>query len=507
MTAVRRLVLVTVLLLTSFTPLSAQDTVLRLGTSIDGNLPTGDTHRYSFTALEWTLISLRVEALEATLDPRLEIFDSSGELLIANDDYDYPNSRDAALQAFLIPRTATYTITISGVGASGGAYRLHFLPGYDVLTLHDTEMRNSNWEVVYSDGVVQLSDSSLFAVELKDAGRSAVILGLHLPLELDLYFEAAFESVSARSSWQVGLVFRYLAPDRYHRLLLSNQGYWLVERVNGDIVTPVKGWLTHPAIVPAEPDFRLGVLVSGSHFDIVYNGQVVGSAKDDSPPERGGVGLAMRTDDASGGNLSFAVREIILTTPTRLGDALLFPEQLLVRRYFLMADELTRQQLVPAYSEFKLTVAESSVRASQPGVTDVSLAPERSFQHFAYGAAITIDVPGGGNGGCGLTFHGKGDEDYTLAYFTRDGDSGLSRRSVAGFDQGIYRSFPAFPESTNYLLVVAARDRIHLYVDEHYAGSMEYEAEFGGLGIAVVNYDAVFTSCLFSDLWILGFDS
>lgn len=493
-----------VLLLTCLLPLRAQDTSLRLGSIIEASLAPGETHRYTFAAQEWTLLSIRVEALDETLDPRLEILDRAGDLVIGNDDYDYPATRDAALQAFLIPRTATYTITVSPAGAEGGDYRLHLLPGYDVLALHDTVMDNSNWEVVYSDAVVRLSDSSLFAAEMSGAGRSAIILGLHLPLEEDVYFEAAFESVSATRAWQTGLVFRYLAPDRYHRLLLSNQGFWIVERINGDIVTVIRNWATHPAIVAGASDFRLGVLVSGGHFDVVYNGQVVGSAKDEAPSERGGLGLAMRTDETAGGTISFAVRETVLTVPTRVDGKVLFPQRLLKRRYFLMADELTRQQLAPAHSEFKYTVAESSARHARPGLIDIPLAQERDFQFLAFGASLDFQIQPGVNGGCGLIFNRVAAEDYTLAYLTQAGDHGISRRVGAGFEPGIYVKGAPFEGGPHYLLVIAADEVLHYYVDERYAGSIAYDPRPGGVGIAVVNYEEAFSTCVFTDLWLLG---
>ncbi len=504
MTALCRRACGILLLIAWLIPVKAQDTALRLGSTIDAFLAPGETHQYSFPALEWTLVSLRVEALTEELDPRLEIFGPDGDLVIANDDYDYPATRDAALQAFLIPATATYRVAVSAVGDGGGDYRLHVLPGYDVLSLHDTVMDNANWEVVYSDAVVHLSDSSLFAAEMSGAARSAIILGLHLPLEKDVYFEASFESVSATSAWQVGLVFRYLAPDRFHRLLLSNRGFWTIERVNDGIVTDVRDWATHPAIVPGESDFRLGVLASGGHFDVVYNGQVVGSARDEMPADRGGLGLAVRSNQFAGGTVSFAVREAILTLPTRVEDKLIFPQRLLERRYFLMADELRRQQLVPANSEFLFTVGESSVRNARAGLTYVPLARESDFEFLALGASIAFNIEAGLNGGCGLVFHVTGDEEYALAYLTQGGDLGISRRVGAAFEPGLYQMADPFSGGSHYLLVIVADGELLLFADEHYAGSMPYPRQAGGIGIAVVNYEQAYSSCTFEDLWLLG---
>lgn len=488
-------------------PLSAQDTALQLGSIVDAKLDAGAAHRYAFFALEWTLVSFRVEALSETLDPRLQIYDTAGALVIENDDYNFPDSRDAALQAFLIPESATYTIVVDGVGGSGGDYRLHVLPGYDVLAERDTVMDNSNWEVVFSDAVVHLSDSSLFAVEMTGAARTAIILGLHLPLEEDVYFEAAFESVSATASWQVGLVFRYFAPDRYHRLLLSNQGFWTIERVNGDIVTDVRDWSTHPAIVPGETSFRLGILAGGGHFDVVYNGQVVGSTAGEVAAERGGLGIAMRSNEYAGGTISFAVREALLTVPTRVDGTVVFPQSLLARRLYLMTNVLTRQQLLPAKSEIAFTVNESLVRYADAGVTTIALAQERAFELIAIGVSVNSRIQADANGGCGLVFHRTSAEDYTLAYFTREGDLGVSRRSAAGFAPGIYAKRAPIADGAHYLLVILQGETLHYYVDEVYAGSMPYQQGAGGIGIAAVNYETAFSECGYSDLWLMSRDN
>ena len=47
----------------------AQDRVIRVGSAVDGELAAGETHRYSLTALELTLISFRVESFERWVGP------------------------------------------------------------------------------------------------------------------------------------------------------------------------------------------------------------------------------------------------------------------------------------------------------------------------------------------------------------------------------------------------------------------------------------------------------
>lgn len=507
MTAPGRILFCIAFLLAAVNPGHAQDKALRLGSAVDDVLAARETRHYSLTALEFTLVSFRVEALSAELDPILEIFDPAGRLVVSNDDYNYPDARDAVIQAFILPQTSTYTVSVSAFGESAGAYRLHVLPGYDRLAQRETSVESANWETVYSNGAVNVSDSSAFALELRGLARSAGLVGLHLPTETDLYFEAAFDQVASPAVWQVGLLFRYHSPNQYHRLLLSKQGYWRIDRIDGEETTQLRNWSTHPAIRPGESTFRLGLLVSGQHYDVVYNGQVVGSAWERTPPEPGSLGIALMTDDLAGGTVSFVVAETLVTLPTRADDSLIFPQRLLARRYYAMARELARQQLVPVGGEIKLTLPESSVRRAQSGISRLAIASDFSFEQFAFGVSLTLDVRSERNGGCGLFFHFNDDENYTLAYVTSHGDYGLSRRTRAGFEPGIYGKRAATDVSGRYLLVIVSDDVIHYFVDEQYAGSLDSIPRIGGVGIAAVNYDEVETGCAFDDLWLLSLDS
>jgi len=488
-------------------PLKAQGGALEMGSIVEGSLVAGETHRFSLTALALTLASFRVESLSDGLDPTLAIFDSAGALLISNDDYDYPAVLDAAIQAFVFPRTATYTIAVSAFGAGAGDYRLQVQPGYDQVAIHETTVDSANWEIVYSDGRVNVSESSVFAVEMRGLARSAGMVGLHLPIETDLYFEAEFEQVSSPAVWHVGLLFRYLSPSRYHRLLLSKRGYWRVDRIEGDTVTPLRNWKNHPAIPAGESAFRLGVLVSGQHYDVVYNGQVVGAAWDRAPPQAGSLGIAMMTDGQVGGAMSFVVAETRVTLPTRVEEKVLFPQTLLANGYYAMTEDLARQQLVPVGGEIQVALPESSVRSARPGVTRLPVASNFSFAQFAFGVSLTIDARSEGNGGCGLFFHYNDDENYTLAYVTSHGDYGISRRAADGFTPGIYGNRPAPASGSHHLLAIVSDAVIHYYLDGRYMGSLDSRPRIGGLGIAAVNYQEVDTSCAFTDLWLLSHDT
>ena len=506
MKALGRLAFCIIFILAAVPLLRAQGARLSLGDIVEGSLAAGETHRYIFSALELTLVSLRVESLDDTLDPVVEVFDSGEALVNSNDDYDYPATRDAAIQAFVFPRSATYSVIVRGHAGSSGAYRLYFLPGFDRLALHDARMEKTNWQVVRSDTAIDISESSLFAVELQGFARSALVVGQHFPQEQDLYFQATFHEVTSAADWNVGLVFRYIDNDNYHRLLISKTGFFRLDRIDTGERTQLKYWSTHPAIRPGEKDFRLGILASGQHFDVVYNGQVVGSASDSAPPQAGGLGIAMRTDEVTGGLMSFAVLETMLTLPTRVDGRILFPQRVVERQNYLMAHDLARKQLAPAGRSVGFLQPESRVRHVRTGVTRIAIASDRTYEQFALGASLTLEAFQEGNGGCGIFFHFNDDNHYTLAYVTKDGDYGLSRRAGDVFEPGIYGKRAASEDSEHYLLVIATDEEMHYFLDEVYVGSVASQPRTGSIGIAVVNYEAVETTCRYTDLWVQSFD-
>ena len=485
--------------------LHADDSALTIGSIVESQLRAGETQRYTMRALALTILSIRVEALDDQFDPQLELLDPTGALVAANDDYAYPATLDALVQAIVLPKTGTYTLAIAGVSGSAGAYRLHVLPGYDSLGLLDFEMASQDWEVTHSDSPVGLGASNLLSIDMTGLGASAVIVGRRFPARDAYFFEVAFDFVSAVNNWQLGLAFRYQSPDDYQRLLLSKTGYWRLERVTGGLVEPLDDWSTHPAIVPGAAEFRLGLLVAGQHIDVVYDGQVIDSAWDARAVELGRVGIAMMTDDTYGGLMSFAVREAQMTVPTRLDEPVI-PQRLLTRPAYLMAQDLARQQLAEGFGEIKVSLSDSVVRHNRAGVTQVPIASELAFAEFALGARVELERGSAGNGGCGIVFHYNNDDHYTLAYITGDGDFGVSRRDEAGFDPGIYGQREAPADLMSQLLLIVSDEVIHYYVDEVYAGSLPSQPRFGSLGIAVVNYVAVDSHCQFADLWLLSYD-
>ena len=506
MTAYCRMIFCAVCLLPGML-LYAQDAPIELGVVVEAALAAGEAHRYQLRALELTLISFHLEALDPALDPVLEIFDSSGELVIRNDDAAYPDRLDAMIQALIMPRTDVYTVEVSGFGDTSGGYRLLALPGYDTLALRDTAMAPSDWEVVFSDAEITQPSGGRLMPGIRGLSKSASWVGQHFPAERDFYFEVAFDDVSSASNWQVGMLFRYVSPELHYRLLLNKQGYWRIERVDGEAATALRSWRTHPAIAAGETDFRLGVLASGQLFNVVYNGQVVGAAMDDRIEASGGVGITAKTADAFGSRLSFAVTEAIMTLPTRVDGDLLFPQRVVAHNYTAAANLLARQQVIPASGEAKLTLPRSTVRDVPPGVTRLPVASGIAFAEFVIGAEVNYEMRTAANGGCGIIFHYADDENYTLAYVNAAGEYGVSRRQGNAFQPGIYGRHSKPAQNAKRLLVIVYGGMLHYYINSAHVGAMSYQPTAGELGTAVVNFEEVDTTCIFEDLWLWSLDA
>lgn len=503
----RRWISVCIIFLLSAVPLHAQERVLQLGRQVEASLDPGQFHQYQLTVPELTILSIRVSSLDDSLDPILRVYNGAGTELIANDDHDYPFGQDAVIQAIVIPRSDTYTISVSGFADTSGSYRIQVLPGFDRLGTRDEALSPDGWEVLY--GVADLervAEGELF-VNFEGLALSATLLGKRFPPEPDFYFEVQFERItSSAPDGQIGLVFRYLRPDLHSRLVLNQRGFWRLERIEEGEIVVVRDWSTHPAILAGESEVRLGILASGKHIDVVYNGQVVAAFNDPDVQSSGGVGIAMRTADVLGGRLTFAVTDALMTVPTRSADGLIFPQQLVANGRHALADTLARLQLVPAGGQFRLTLSKSSVRHSSVGVTPFLLGGGVRFNEFALGAELSAQLSDATNGGCGLIFDYVDDLHYSVAYLTAEGEFGVSRRDSEGFEPGIYGKLDSVELDGREMLLIANGTSLHYYLDGAHVGSMPYPSASGLVGIAVVNYQPVATNCLFEDLWVLSFD-
>lgn len=484
----------------------AQDTAIDIGTSIEANLSASDIHNYQFVALETTIISIHAQALDAGLDIQLALYDSSGNIVIENDDYNYPDNLDAIIQAFVIPRTDTFTIEISAFGDTSGDYSISLLPGYDILAIEDENIANPSWQVTAPNLMTVTEEASGLSVQIEGIAQTNNILASEFPQHNDYYFEVEFNDINATTNWQVGLVFRYVNEQRFYRLVLSDQGFWQFEFVDDGETVIIQSWSTHPAIVPGEPNFTLGILVSGESYDILYNRQWIGTVYNNALTEVGQVGLTATTANALGSRIAFTIEKALMTIPTQVSDQLIFPKTLVANNYTSLAHSLERQQIIPVGGEVKLTLPENTIRYIEPGVSRFPVASGVAFTEFVMGGILSWQIIGEGVGGCGLSFNDTNDEQYTLAYINSSGEYGVSQRDGDSFSEGIYGQNISTDKESHSIILIVNDDILHFYVDSQYVGNMSYSSVSGEIGTAVVNFDGVDTSCTFNNLWLWSLD-
>ncbi len=486
--------------------LKAQSDFIEVGTVLEASLSDGETQQFQWIVLEATLVSIRVEALTGSLDPMIRLIDSSGNVVISNDDYDYPDVKDALIQSFAVTRTDTYTIEVVAFNNTSGDYRLSILPGYDVLVQHDITMNLSNWQTDTQNLIKMTPANERLFIEIEGIAESGYLLAQHFPQHEDFYYQATFREITASTNWQVGIIFRYISPFSFYRLVLNDQGFWRIERVDGEEVVTVQGASTHPAIIPAVPEFTLGILTSGASLNVVYNGQLIGTVYDDALTQSGNVGIVVITANAFNSRVTLMLDEALMTIPTKVGGQLAFPEILTGMNYPSTINILERQQIVPIDGEPKFTSGQNVIRNVEPGVSRFPLVSGIKFEQFVMGGTLSISATGEGVGGCGITFHDVDAENYTLAYVNMAGEYGVSRRSGDLFDVGIYGDSLVINEKYS-LIVIVLDDALYLYIDNKHIGTMPYTPLMGEISTAVVNFDGIDTTCTFDDLWLWSFDN
>lgn len=488
-------------------PVQAQSNGVEIGTILESTLVADEIQSYQLVALEASMISIHAKALDTTLDPMIRLIDSSNNVIIVNDDYDYPNSRDAIIQAFVIPRTDTYTIEIHAFGDTFGKYRLSILPGYDTLVINDTVTSQSDWQPSDNNLILSTITNDKLNLEIEGISETSNLIANDFPIAEDYYYEATFSDIRASTNWQIGLVFRYIDSTLFYRLVVNDQGFWQLEWVNGDDITLVQTWSTHPVIVPEVTEFTVGVLISGESFDIIYNHQLIATAYDDSLMQPGHVGVTAITANAFNSRVEFSLKSAIMTIPTLVNNQLNFPEILVANNYTALVHTLERQKVIPVGGEAKLTSPQIIIRNIQSGVSRFSLASGIEFTEFVMGGTVSWDVIGDGVGGCGISFNNVNDDSYTLAYINTAGEYGVSQREGDAFSEGIYGDNLSVDKLSYVITLIVYGDTIHYYINNQHVGTMPYAPVAGEIRTAVVNFDKIDTTCTIDNLWLWSLDS
>lgn len=479
----------------------AQDR-LEINAPVQGTVVPGGSQSWTFNAQAGQVVSFLVEALDDDFDPIVTLSDRSGRALISNDDYAYPETRDALLEAITLARTEPYLVTVSGFAGSGGTYQLTVTPGFTQRQPLEG-LQADEWQSTSPDLTVRRAGD---AVELRYNGAAGVASAAHVNeiADADAAVRARFSDISG-TGWIVGLTVRQRGAD-YYLLSVNNEGRWRFSAVEDGTPRVIRDWTGHPNIVPGQTTFTLMLLASAAGFDFFYNDGYIGSAAEASLTEPGTIGIAAGTIASLPTEVAARVNQVTVTTPLRVAGERIIPQALIVGDSATMTQALLRRHVVSALGSLSLTVPESTVEFARPGINRLMLGRGVRYANFALGATVTISATSG-TAGCGLVIRFTDSEDYTLAYLDASGGHGVSQRRGDTFSAGLFAENPAFAGGgSHHLLVIADMNTLYYYVDGQFVGTIDDPHRAGEVGTAVVNFEGGPNTCRFTNLWVWEWD-
>ena len=488
-----------VALLSIAVPAQAQ-TSLSLLTPVTGNVTPNGTNSWTFTAQNGAVLSFALQAQSKDFDPAMSLSDSSGHEVISSDDYNYPASLDPLLEAITMPRTDTYTLTVSGFNNTFGGYTLTMLPGYSTSAYSD-DFSSSQWKALDSTVSLQQSNGQLQLSGQGTRQNNGLAFDDSAKSLTDLYAQATVVNVTDAGGWVVGMAVRR-QNNSYYLLSINSQGLWRFTLVQNGSESVIHDWTPHPNIVPGANTFTIAVLAKGVGFDFFYNSGYIGSASDSTLTGAGQIGLMAGPYSSSPSQNSATFDNLLVTTPTQVNGADVIPQEIQAGDGNQSILALRRNHVVSANGQMTLTLPDSSVQYARPGINRVMLGRGTSYTNFALGTTVDLSAAGPGPAGCGLVFRYQSDTDYTLAYLDQNGEYGVSKRTGDTFSPGIYGTNGAISAGTHLLLVVANDNTIYFYIDRQLVGSMDNTAQDGQVGIAVVNFEPNTTACHYTNFWL-----
>jgi hypothetical protein len=466
---------------------------------VEQTLAAGDSDTYIVNAREGSILSFLAQSADGAIDPRISLLSPTGDVLLTNDDYDYPDRTDALIEGFTVPRTGQYSVTVTGVNGTSGAYRLQMSEGFPTVIMSDTfatstdvaSLASAPATITQSDGALQIG------VE----GIEQTGIGVHPRARGgDFYAAVTIKDIAHRNGWLVGMMLRKQDDDRYYLLQVENRGIWRFLLVQDDETTVVRDWTDHPAIVAEQTTFRLSVFANGGGFDAFYDGQYIGTAVDDTITSEGSFGFSISTQNSFDSTATATFDDFIVTVPTLKNGERLIPDQILGGTGNVVARQLQHMSLIPIGGEVILDLSETTASFNGAGVNVFPIARGTTFTNFVYSAQVSVSTNRQGVGGCGIVAR-ENDGNYVMAFADNVGGYGLSQRVGDEFLQSNFNQFPS-PTVQVWLLMIGRGDKVLLYVDGRYFASITVPEEVGNIGSAVVNYDPQETSCRFRNVWV-----
>jgi len=467
-----------------------------------GELSANTTDSWAFDALADEVLTIRVEATDTTLDPIMVIRDPNNTIIFRNDDLAYPNNVNPLAEAITIPRTGNYTVEITGFAGTSGAYTIQLLLGYGALVRSDTFDNPSSW-ATDSDLLENTIADGQLALSIEGLQENGLITPNSTNTFEDFFAQVEVTAIDGRNGWETGIIIRQ-QDDAYYQFGVNSIGTWQFSLIEGESRQILRDYVPHPAIVPGETTFTLGVLANEGGFDVFYNQQFMGQVTDSILLSGGKSGIYLQTANAIGGAVSAQYDNFIITSPFTINDEPIFPDNLVVGTPQQIVQELERRRVIAPDGNLPLNVPESFVDSRTPGVVQQPLGRGATFTNFVMGTtAAIIQNARPDLAACGLLLQSTDENDYVVAFVDNAGGYGISSRNGDIFDEGLFNINPEWANNAEYnLIVVVLEDLMHLYVNSQYMGRYMVSAQDGQVGNVLINFEATETSCEFSDTWL-----
>lgn len=498
---------ISLLLATMWTSVHAQDEdLIVIGQSVMKTLAAGESATWRLPARDGAMFSFIVESIDGNLDPIITIEDTNENILLRNDDYS-STSHDAAIEGFTVPRNGTYIVRIRGYGDTSGDYRLTALPGYAAIALHEEFNEPQPWQLITStegEDAQFNTENSMLHLEVNGIQQTARLSQNTLDVPEQFFAQLVVNNVTGRNGWQIGLTYRQQGNATYYAFLIDHRGYWRAIAVEDGEQRILSDWSPHPAIVAGTTRFNMSIFLKNDRHEFLYDGQVIGSLSDDAITGHGQLGFIANTVNALGSRTSVLLDDLLVTVPLVSNNAPIAVNSIIVSNATDMVRELERRNVIEAGGMQILSLDESSARYINAGVSRFALASEVEFENVIVAASISWPITDRVNG-CGLVVNDAGGsaDTYVVGFIDSTGAAGLSQREGETFTETVFRDDLALPiNSTYHLLLIATDGEVTLFVDGQRVGNIASVNSSGGIGQAVINYDAGDTSCVYDNLWV-----
>ena len=173
---------------------------------------------WGFYGFQDQMLSFRVQTTEGDLDPIITIRNVDGARIIGNDDYDYPNTRDALIEGITIPRSGEYELIVTSYGATQGNFVLTMLPAYSTFAVDERFIAQENWIPERLDADVV---DGIATLQTEGIAHAGFFTNPTLELAERHYIEMVVDGVTSRNMWAVGLTVHYQNPANYSAILIN----------------------------------------------------------------------------------------------------------------------------------------------------------------------------------------------------------------------------------------------------------------------------------------------